>query len=112
MRQVRLKNYEGHQIFVFQHQALFQYWFTHNEQLFMQWGEHQPSWFRRIASRFGQPLFPEGELQAIADSYEEHAIRSLDNILDPTAKHCKHNVKVAGVNPALCARCNQSGDRI
>jgi len=106
MRQVRLKNYEGSKIFVFQHGTMFQYWFARDSELFMQWGTHRPKWWRWVLPLFNRPLLDEDEIQSIADAYVDHAVRSIDHILDPTVEHCSHNVKIGGKDPALCAICS------
>ena len=115
MRQVRLKSYEGSQIFVFQHGTLFFYIFARGNdkgvtQQFMQWGEHRPhSLLLRLLSHVGYGM-GEDEIKAIADSYVDHAIRSIDHILDPSADltHCEHNVVRTGKRAAKCAICDQS----
>ncbi len=118
MRQTRLKNYEGSQIFVFQHETLFFYifartndWEKGSTQQFMHWGDHRPSGFmRRTLSYFGYGL-NEDEIKGIADSYVDHAVRSIDHLIDPEATHCEHNVVRTGKMAAKCAVCDQSENK-
>lgn len=108
MRQIRLKTHEGIKIFIFQHGRIFQYWFSHKGEMFMQWGAHNPKWWRWILPLFGKPLYEEGDLNEQADAYESHAVRSIDNLFDPTSEHCPHDVKIGGEDPALCSACSSS----
>ena len=107
MKVLRVHEYEGYKIFVVHHRALFQYWFSMDGEMFMQWGVHNPKWYRFILALFGKPLIEQGEMQSIVEAYQEHAVRSIDHIIDPDATHCPHNVVITGKMAAICAQCGK-----
>lgn len=107
MKIVKMHEYEGSKIFVVRHHFLFQYWFSYEGNMYMQWGVHRPKWYRFIFALVGQPLITESEMASIVTAYQEHAVRSIDHIQDPEATHCEHNVVMTGKNATTCAICSQ-----
>lgn len=106
MKVLRVHDYEGAKIFITQHNNVFQYWFYFKGEMYMQWGAHPPRWYRWFLRPFGWELYTSPERDAIVRAYEEHAVRSIDHLIDPDAKHCAHNVVIKGNRAAVCPACN------
>ena len=106
MKIIRQHEYQGTKIFIVQHRGLFQYWFSRDNEMYMQWGLHNPKWYRWIMALVGYPLIDERELIATVEAYQDNAVRSIDHLIDPEATHCPHNVVITGKHASKCAICD------